>query len=134
MIILTENKRKSALAKLYEANNLPALAKGVTSLSTNKYMPLARQDTIFSTLQGYGLDPYINKLRNIVCPVPTMQDGAAILQDIYTKFGVKGSVVITFEGNTKIYFDPAVKPDRAPAIAYANAMGIAPPNPTKYLA
>jgi hypothetical protein len=131
MIILTESK--TPLQKLYEAGNLPALAKGVGALSTNKFMSLTRQDTIFSTLQGYGLDPYINKLHNVVCPVPTMQDGAAVLQDIYAKFGVKGSVVITFEGNTKIYFDPSVKPDSAPALAYAKAMGIAPPNPRKYL-
>ena len=134
MVILTEKKGKSAVSKLYEAGNLPALAKGVTSLSTNKFMPLARQNTIFDTLQSYGLDPYLNKLRNVVCPVPTMQDGAAILQDIYTKFGVRGSVVITYEGNTKVYFDPTVKPEMAPAIAYAKAMGIAPPSPTKYLA
>jgi hypothetical protein len=117
-----------------EASNLPALAKGVTSLSANRFVPLARQDTIFSTLQSYGLDPYINKMRNVVCPVPTMQDGAAILQDIYTKFGLRGSVVITYEGLTKVYFDPAVKPDSAPAIAYAKATGLPPPNPRRYLA
>jgi hypothetical protein len=117
-----------------EASNLPAIAKGVGALTQNKYMPLARQDTIFSTLKGYGLDPYVNKMNNVVCFCPTMQDGAAILQDIYQKFGVKGSVTITYNGDTKVYFDPKTLMEMPVALAYAKAAGLPPPNPRRYLA
>jgi hypothetical protein len=148
MIVLTESKPKRAKKamqipesiirechKLYfkETSNLPALAKGIHALSNNKYIGLARQDTIFSTLQGYGLDPYINKMNNIVCPVPSMEDGAMLMQDIWNKWGIKTSVVITFEGLTKVYIDPKVKPDMKVALAYAKATGLPPPNPRKYL-
>jgi hypothetical protein len=149
MVVLTEKKpQRAALAiripeelvkechKLYfkETSNLPAIAKGVRALSNNKYISMNRQDTIFSTLQGYGLNPYINKMNNIVCPVPSMEDGAMLMQDIFNKWGVRPSVVITYEGQTKIYIDPKVKPDMKVALAYANAVGLPPPNPHKYLA
>jgi hypothetical protein len=147
MVILTERKpQRGVLAnqiperwakechRLYfkETSNLPAIAKGVHALSSNKYMSMTRQDTIFSTLQGYGLSPYINKMNNIVCPVPSMEDGAMLMQDIFNKWGVKSSVVITYEGQTKIYIDPKVKPNMKVAIAYANAVGVPPPNPNRY--
>jgi hypothetical protein len=149
MILVTESKFKRTaqamriserLAKechrLYfkEASNLPAIAQGVRALSNNKYINMTRQDTIFATLQGYGLNPYINKMNNIVCPVPSMEDGAMLMQDIFNKWGVKSSVVITYEGLTKIYIDPKVKPDMKVAVAYANAVGLPPPNPHKYFA
>jgi hypothetical protein len=149
MIILTEGKKGSTVNPMYlteaqykaikqagllEANNLPALVKGVSALGTNKFIPIARQDTIFDTLQSYGLKPYINKMQNIVCPVDSMQDGAALMQDIYQKFGVKSSVVITYEGLTKVYVDPKTPVDQKVALAYATATGLPPPNPRKYLA
>jgi hypothetical protein len=149
MVILTEGKKVPVIKPVYlteaqckaikqagllEANNLPALVKGVSALSTNKFIPIARQDTIFDTLQSYGLKPYINKMQNVVCPVDSMQDGAALMQDIYQKFGVKSSVVITYEGLTKVYIDPKTPIDQKIALAYAKAVGLPPPNPRKYLA
>jgi hypothetical protein len=132
---LTEARRRSIRqAGLLESSNLPALAKGVSALSTNKFISMARQDTLFDTLQSYGLKPYINKMQNIVCPVDSMQDGAALMQDIYLKFGVRSSVVITYEGLTKIYVDPKTPVDQKVALDYANAVGLPPPNPRKYLA
>jgi hypothetical protein len=134
-VYLTEAQRRAIKqAGLLEASNLPALAKGVNALSTNKFISMARQDTIFDTLQSYGLKPYINKMQNIVCPVDSMQDGAALMQDIYTKWGIRSSVVITYEGLTKIYVDPKTPVDQKVALAYAKAVGLPPPNPRKYLA
>jgi hypothetical protein len=105
----------------------------MNALSTNAYLPLARQDTIFNTLKSYGLDPYINAMRNVVCEAPSMQDGAALLSDIYQKFGKKGSVTITYEGKTKLYFDPKSPVDKAPALAYAKQAALPPPNFQKML-
>jgi hypothetical protein len=116
-----------------EASNLPALAKftGVAKLS--QYTQVVRQDTIFNTLKAMGLEPYINKMQNVVCEAPSMQEAPAIMQTIYAQFGMKSSVTITYEGKTKIYWDPRSPVDKAPALSYAKQAGLPPPNFTKLL-
>jgi hypothetical protein len=116
-----------------EASNVPALAK-VTGISTkSQFTQVARQNTIFGTLQAMGLDPYVNKMRNVVVEVPTIQDAPAVMQTIYAQFGVKSSVTITWEGKPKIYWDPKTPVDKAPALAYAKQAGLPPPNFNKLL-
>jgi hypothetical protein len=111
-----------------EASNLPALAK-VTGVSTkSQFTQVVRQNTIFSTLQEMGLDPYVNKMNNVVVEVPTIQDAPAVMATIFQQFGVKSSVTITWEGKPKIYWDPKTPVDKAPALAYAKAAGLPPPN------
>jgi hypothetical protein len=143
MVILREKTEKEVGLRIVglrivesifkETSNLPALAKvtGVAKLS--QYTQVARQDTIFNTLREMGLDPYINKMRNVVCEAPSMQEAPAIMQTIYAQFGVKSSVTITWEGKTKIYWDPKTPVDKAPALAYAKQAGLPPPNFTKML-
>jgi hypothetical protein len=152
MIVLTENKRTPAVKPVYltesqiwaikkagllETSNLPAIAKQVGITNVGKYSAVARADTIFSTLQSMGLSPYVNKLHNVVCEAPSMQDAPAIMSAIYQSFGVKSSVTITWEGKVKIYWSPETPIDKAPALAYAKATGLPPPplnNPRALLA
>jgi hypothetical protein len=152
MIILVEKKKPSAVNPVYlteaqkramkeagllEASNLPAIAKHTGIANFSKYSAVARADTIFSTLQSMGLSPYVNKLHNVVCEAPSMQDAPAIMSAIYQSFGVKSSVTITWEGKVKIYWSPETPIDKAPALAYAKATGLPPPplnNPRALLA
>jgi len=142
MIVLTERKTAPVRAVLYreglinlkEASNLPAIAK-MGGVSTNpKITAVVRQDTIYSTLQAMGLNPYINKMRNVVVEVLDSSTGSAVASTIYQQFGTKCSFVLTWEGSLKLYWDPAAKQDMTPALAYAKAAGLPPPNPRKYLA
>jgi hypothetical protein len=152
MIILTENKKRPAVKPLYltegqyraikragllEASNLPAIAKYAGVANASKYSAVARASTIFETLQSMGLSPYVNKLHNVVCEAPSMQDAPAIMSAIYQSFGIKSSVTITWEGKVKIYWSPETPIDKAPALAYAKATGLPPPplnNPRALLA
>jgi hypothetical protein len=143
MIILVESKKitppvkaiyREGLMNFKEANNLPAIAK-VTGISANpKITSVVRQDTIFNTLQAMGLPVKINAVHNVVAEVPDMPTASAALSTIYQQFGVKGSFMVTWTGTGKLYFDPKTPVDSAPALAYAKAAGLPPPNPRKYLA
>jgi hypothetical protein len=149
MIILTERKKTSTVKPVYltesqhraikqagllEASNLPAIAKAA-GLSTNpKITSVVRQDTIFNTIQAMGLPVKVNAMNNVVAEVPDMPAAGAVLQTIYTQFGVKGSFMVTWEGKGKIYFDPKTPIETPVALAYAKATGLPPPNPRKYLA
>jgi hypothetical protein len=136
MIILRE-KKKTAPLNFKEASSLPVLAKYTGVANASKYSAAPRADTIFATLQGMGLSPYINKLHNVVCEAPSMEDAPAIMSTIYQEFGIKSSVTITWEGKVKMYWSPETPVDKAPALAYAKAAGLPPPplnNPRMLLA
>jgi hypothetical protein len=149
MIVLTENKKPSVVKPLYltetqhraikqagllEANNLPAIAKAAGVATNPKITSVVRQDTIFNTIQAMGLPVKINAMHNVVAEVPDMPTAGAVLQTIYSQFGVKGSFMVTWEGKGKIYFDPKTPIETPIALAYAKATGLPPPNPRKYLA
>jgi hypothetical protein len=133
MLVLRE-KLQGDSQKLFEATTLPALAKATGVANISKYTQVARQNTIFGTLKEMGLDPYVNKMNNVVVEAPSMQEAPAIMQVIYQQFGVKSSVTITWEGKTKIYWDPKTPIEKAPALAYAKQTGLPPPNFNKLLA
>ena len=142
MIIIREKKEKAPLKVLYreglinfrESKNLPAIAQAV-GISTNpKITTVVRQDTIYSTIQAMGLPVKINAMKNVVATVKDMQEAGAVMATIYAQFGVKASLTITWDGQGKCYWDPRTPVDQPQALAYANAAGLPPPNPRKYLA
>jgi hypothetical protein len=144
MIILREKKPQATplkvvyregLVNFREASNLPVIAK-IGGVATNpKIASVVRQDTIFSTLQAMGFSPYVNKLNNVVVEVPDLPTMTAVMSTIYQQFGVKGSMVIPWDGlRGKIYYDPKTPIESAPALAYAKAAGLPPPNLRRYLA
>jgi hypothetical protein len=150
MIILTERKTTSNVNPMYlteaqhraikqagllEASNLPIIAKIGGIAANPKITNVVRQDTIFNTLQAMGLKPYMNKMANVVVDVPDLPTMSAVMSTIYSQFGVKGSMVIPWDGSCgKIYYDPKTPIEQAPALAYAKATGLPPPNFKKYLA
>jgi hypothetical protein len=121
-------------AGLFEASNLPALAKQVGVAANPKITNVIRQDTIFSTCQAMGLPTKINAMKNVVVECPDPATMTAVLQTIYNAFGVRGSMMITWDNKGKVYFSPETPPDSSVALAYAKATGLPPPNPRKYLA
>jgi len=143
MIILTEKKQgvpseriiyREGLLNFKESNNLPAIAK-LAGVSTNpRITSIVRQDTIFETVKAMGLPVKVNAMKNVVAEVNESQTAAAVLSTIYQQFGVKGSFMMTWDGKGKIYWAPDTPVDKAPVIAYANAAGLPPPNPRRYLA
>jgi hypothetical protein len=150
MIVLTENKKPPAVNPVYlteaqlraikkvglfEANNLPAIAK-TSWVSTNpRITQVTRQDTIFDTVQAMGIKVKINAMQNVVAEdMPDQQTAVAVASTIYQQFGVKCSFTVTYEGVWKCYWSPKTPVERAPVLAYAKATGLPPPNPRKYLA
>jgi hypothetical protein len=149
MTILTEDKKPSAVKPVYltetqisaikkagllEASNLPAIAKQVGIALNPKITQVVRQDTIFSTIQAMGLPVKINAMKNVVAECPDPATMTAVLQTIYNQFGIKGSMMVTWDGKGKVYFDPRTPMEQPVALAYAKATGLPPPNPRKYLA
>lgn len=119
--------------KMQEAGAVPAIAK-VAGVSANpRITSVARQNTIYGTLQTMGLPVKVNAMNNVVAEVSDMQTAGAVLQTIYQQFGVKGSFMVTWEGKGKLYWDPRTPVDRPVAIAYAKGAGLPPPNPRKYM-
>jgi hypothetical protein len=143
MVILRERKIRTrprnvkyreGLIKFREASDLPVIAKIGGVAANPKITSVVREDTIFNTLLAMGFKPYVNKMNNVVVEVPDLPTMTAVLATIYQQFGVKGSMVIPWDGSHgKIYYDPRTPVDQAPAIAYAKAAGIPAPNPRKYL-
>jgi hypothetical protein len=143
MIILREKKPQATPLKVVyregllsfrEADNLPAIAK-TSGVSTNpKITRVVRQDTIFSTVQAMGIKVKINAMKNVVAEdILDQQTAVTVASVIYQQFGVKCSFMVTYEGIWKCYWSPDAPVDRAAALAYANAAGIPPPNPRRYL-
>jgi len=143
MYILTERKNKTpagttlyreGLLNFKEASNLPVIAK-LGGVSTNpKITSVVRKDTIYDTVKAMGLPVKINAMKNVVAEAPDSPTASAVASTIYQQFGVKCSFVLTWEGEMKLYWDPASPVDQAPMLAYAKAAGLPPPNPRKYLA
>jgi hypothetical protein len=142
MVILKEKKSglpkkalfREGLMNFREANNLPAIAKAA-GISTNpKITSVVRQDTIYDTVQAMGLPVKINAMKNVVISVPDMPTASAVMSTIYQQFGVKSSLMITWDGQGKIYVDPKTPIEQTPMLAYAKAAGLPPVNPRKYLA
>jgi hypothetical protein len=149
MIIVTERKRTASVRPMYlteaqhraikhsglfEASNLPAIARQVGVSTNPKITNVVRQDTIFSTLQAMGLSAKINAMKNVVAECPDPATMTAVLQTIYSQFGIKGSMMVTWDGKGKVYFDPRTPLEMPVALTYAKATGLPPPNPHKYLA
>jgi hypothetical protein len=149
MIILTENNKRPSVKPVYlteaqhraikqagllEASTLPAIVNGTAVSTDPRITQVVRQDTIFNTLQSMGLNPYVNKMSNVVAEVKDLPTMMAVMQKIYQSFGVRGSMVIPWDGTRgKIYYDPKVLPDKAIALAYSKATGLPPINPRRYL-
>jgi hypothetical protein len=150
MIILTENKKAPAVKPVYltetqrraikeagllEASNLPAIAKASGVSADPRITRVARQDTIFSTVQAMGIKVKVNAMQNVVAEdMPDQQTAVAVASTIYQQFGVKCSFTVTYEGVWKCYWSPKTPVDRAPALAYAKAAGLLPPSQRRYLA
>jgi hypothetical protein len=118
-----------------EASNLPAIAKAAGVSTNPQITQVARQDTIFSTLQAMGLDPYVNKMRNVVVEVPDLATMSAVMKIIYEQFGVKGSMVIPWDGmRGKIYYDPKTPVETAKTLSYVKTNNLPAPSKTGYLA
>ena len=118
-----------------ESYQVPAIAQVVAPATNSKITSVIRKDSIFNTCVAMGLPTKINAMRNVVCSVKDMQEAAALLQTIYEQFGVKGSFMVTWEGNGKVYFDPRTPVDTKMQIAYAKAHNLALPStdPKKYI-
>jgi hypothetical protein len=150
MIVLTENKKPSTVKPVYlteaqcraikqsgllEASNLPVIAQ-INGVSTNpKITTVVRQDTIYDTVKAMGVPVKINAMKNVVATVQDSQTGSAVASTIYQQFGVKCTFTLPWDGSgMKLYWSPDTPPEKAPALAYAKATGLPPPNPRKYLA
>jgi hypothetical protein len=133
---LTESQfRAVKRAGLLEATTLPAVVNGTAVSTDPKITQVVREYTIFNTLKAMWLDPYVNKMNNVVVEVKDLPTMMAVMQKIYQAFGVRGSMVIPWDGNHgKIYYDPKTPVDKAVALAYAKATGLPPVNPRRYLA
>ena len=118
-----------------ESYQVPAIAQVVAPAVDSKITSVVRKDSIFNTCVAMGLPTKVNAMKNVVCSVKDMQEAAALLQTIYAQFGVKGSFMITWEGNGKVYFDPRTPVDTKMQIAYAKAHNLALPStdPKKYI-
>ena len=129
----TESKESVLTVK--ESNQVPAIAQVVTPAANSNITSVVRKDSIFNTCVAMGLPTKVNAMKNVVCSVKDMQEAAALLQTIYAQFGVKGSFMITWEGNGKVYFDPRTPVDTKMQIAYAKAHNLALPStdPKKYI-
>lgn len=126
--ILLEKGDKIALVQSIEESTLPAIAK-TTSVSLNpKITSVVRKDSIYNTCLAMGLPTKINAMNNVVVSVGDMSEAASVLQIIYEQFGVKGSFMVTWEGNGKVYFDPRTPVDTKMQIAYAKAHNMALPS------
>ncbi|MGL5913589.1 MAG: hypothetical protein ACRCZB_05435 [Bacteroidales bacterium] len=127
--------KESEQKNLKEASTLPAIAKvaGVANIMT--ITNVERENSVLETCKSMGLSSKINAMKNVVVEVSDMKTASAVLKTIYEQFGVKGSFMITWEGNGKVYFDPRTPVDKNVALAYANSVGILPPsqNPKIYI-
>jgi len=92
-------------------------------------------DTIFDTVKAMGLPVKINALKNVVAEAPDSATASAVASTIYQQFGRKCSFVLPYDGSEmKLYWSPDAPYEAAPALAYAKAAGLPPPNPRRYLA
>jgi hypothetical protein len=72
-------------------------------------------------------DVKINAMHNVVAYVHDMQEAAAVMQMIYEMFGVRGSFMVTWKGDGKLYFAPDTDVDKQAVLAYDNKHPELPP-------
>lgn len=109
-------------------STLPAIAK-TNSLSLDpRITSIVRKDSVYNTCVSMGLPTKINAMNNVVVSVADMSQAASVLQTIYEQFGIKGSFMVTWEGNGKVYFDPRTPIDTKMQIAYAKTHNMALPS------
>ena len=100
------------------------LAGGARAVAT-KYRQIIttpRNKSVYQTcVDMLGQDDVkINAMHNVVAYVHDMQEAGAVLQMIYEQFGIKGSFVLTWKGDGKLYFAPETDVDRKPVLEYDN--------------
>lgn len=111
-----------------ESSNVPAIGQVVAPAALPNITSVVRKDSVYNTCVAMGLPTKINAMKNVVVSVGDMQEAAAVLQTIYEQFGLKGSFMVTWEGNGKVYFDPRTPVDTKKQLAYAKSHNMALPS------
>lgn len=100
------------------------LAGGARAVATKyrRIITTPRNKSVYQTcVDMLGQDDVkINAMHNVVAYVHDMQEAGAVLQMIYEQFGIKGSFVLTWKGDGKLYFAPETDVDRKPVLEYDN--------------
>ena len=100
------------------------IAGGAKAVATkySQIIKTPRNKSIYTTcVDMLGQDDVkINAMHNVVAYVHDMQEAAAVLQRIYDYFGVRGSFMITWKGDGKLYFAPETDVDKQAVLDYEN--------------
>lgn len=124
------------LNKLTEAADddccaLIPIAGGAKAVATkySQIIKTPRNKSIYTTcVDMLGQDNVkINAMHNVVAYVHDMQEAAAVMQMIYEMFGVRGSFMVTWKGDGKLYFAPETDVDKQAVLAYNNKHPELPP-------
>lgn len=107
------------------------LAGGAKAVATKYSQIIAtpRNKSVFTTcvdMLGQE-DVKVNAMHNVVAYVHDMQEAAAVLQIIYEQFGIRGSFMITWKGDGKLYFAPETDVDRQAVLDYESKHPNLPP-------
>lgn len=107
------------------------IAGGAKAVATkySQIIKTPRNKSIYTTcVDMLGQDDVkINAMHNVVAYVHDMQEAAAVMQIIYEMFGVRGSFMITWKGDGKLYFAPETDVDKQAVLAYNNKHPELPP-------
>ena len=106
-------------------------AGGAKAVATkySQIIKTPRNKSIYTTcVDMLGQDNVkINAMHNVVAYVHDMQEAAAVMQMIYEMFGVRGSFMVTWKGDGKLYFAPDTDVDKQAVLAYNNKHPELPP-------
>ena len=106
-------------------------AGGAKAVATkySQIIKTPRNKSIYTTcVDMLGQDNVkINAMHNVVAYVQDMQEAAAVMQMIYEMFGVRGSFMVTWKGDGKLYFAPDTDVDKQAVLAYNNKHPELPP-------
>lgn len=107
------------------------IAGGAKAVATkySQIIKTPRNKSIYTTcVDMLGQDDVkINAMHNVVAYVHDMQEAAAVMQMIYEMFGVRGSFMVTWKGDGKLYFAPETDVDKQAVLAYNNKHPELPP-------
>ena len=107
------------------------IAGGAKAVATkySRIIKTPRNKSIYTTcVDMLGQDDVkINAMHNVVAYVHDMQEAAAVMQMIYEMFGVRGSFMVTWKGDGKLYFAPETDVDKQAVLAYNNKHPELPP-------
>lgn len=107
------------------------IAGGAKAVATkySQIIKTPRNKSIYTTcVDMLGQDDVkINAMHNVVAYVHDMQEAAAVMQMIYEMFGVRGSFMVTWKGDGKLYFAPETDVDKQAVLAYDNKHPELPP-------